>query len=258
MSPPTVLLGLIEDVDGWRGTLLWIWTLFLLLGLPLLSRPRIENPEQLPRLRLYAAIATSLWLLAFLTMVVGWLTDLRPADLGLVLPGIGDLIGWTGLAGTASCLVMGVLLLLQARLGGREPPLVTHLMPRIRRERWGFAGISLTAGICEEWIYRGFLLAVLRSWIPSLAVAVLVQGLAFGLVHGYQSRWGRVRAVTLGIVLALPVIATGSILASVLVHALLDLAAGLWWWPRLRDRLEAAPLSEPLEEGDLDSPEPVE
>jgi membrane protease YdiL (CAAX protease family) len=244
------LLALLESFEGWRGGVVGFWALFLLFALPLFGRPRLEHPERVPRMRLYAAVGLSLWLLAWLTVVAAWLGRLPAGELGLVLPRTTLLLGWTALTFVAACLVLGGLLWLQARFGGPEPPLVSHLMPRSRAERWGFLGVAVTAGICEEWLYRGFLLYVLLREIPSAPAAVLLQAVAFGLVHGYQSRWGMGRATLLGVLLAVPVLWTGSILPSVLVHALLDVAAAFWLWPRFRERLEPPPALAEEESGE--------
>jgi uncharacterized protein len=44
--------------------------------------------------------------------------------------------------------------------------------------------VALTAGVCEELIYRGYALRTLRGRGMSLWLALLLSGLAFGMMHG--------------------------------------------------------------------------
>ncbi|RBY88954.1 CPBP family intramembrane metalloprotease [Blastococcus sp. TBT05-19] len=182
------------------------------------------------------------WGLAVLALIV-WLfaTDVSAGAVGLRWPQ-----GWPGWF--TSALVVVVLLLVvastrQLRAGallemarparrpgeGRhaEPPGLSTLalLPRTDDERRLFTVVGITAGVCEEWLYRGFFLAVVTAVVggaPS-SVLVLVAGVAFGLAHAYQGRAGIVTTGVLGGVMALLYLDTGSLLLPVLLHALIDL-----------------------------------
>lgn len=99
------------------------------------------------------------------------------------------------------------------------------LLPRTGLERRLFAVVGITAGACEEWLYRGFFLAVVASLAPGLpaAVLVLVAAAAFGLAHAYQGTVGVLTTGVLGGVLAAVYLQSGSLLLPVLLHALIDL-----------------------------------
>jgi membrane protease YdiL (CAAX protease family) len=99
------------------------------------------------------------------------------------------------------------------------------LLPRTRRERHLFTVVGVTAGICEEWLYRGFFLAVVSALAgrPPAPVLVLVAAAAFGLAHAYQGPAGILTTAVLGGVLAALYLATGSLLLPVLLHAAIDL-----------------------------------
>jgi uncharacterized protein len=108
-----------------------------------------------------------------------------------------------------------------------EPP--THatlaLLPRTPGERRLFTLVGVTAGVCEEWLYRGFFLAVvaaLAGGLPTGAL-VVVAAAAFGLAHAYQGRVGIVTTGLLGGVMAAIYLQTGSLLVPVLLHAVIDL-----------------------------------
>ena len=46
--------------------------------------------------------------------------------------------------------------------------------------------LSATAGFCEEIMFRGYLQSQLKAWTGSTLIAVLGQGIIFGVAHAYQ------------------------------------------------------------------------
>jgi membrane protease YdiL (CAAX protease family) len=99
------------------------------------------------------------------------------------------------------------------------------LLPRTAGERRLFTVVGVTAGVCEEWLYRGFFLAVagaLAGGLPT-GLLVVVAAVAFGLAHAYQGRAGVVTTGVLGGVMAALYLQTGSLLLPVLLHAAIDL-----------------------------------
>jgi membrane protease YdiL (CAAX protease family) len=153
---------------------------------------------------------------------------------------------WPGPATWAAVLVVVVLVLLSTRTlrsgallhaqeaarrpgEGRHSEPAVHatlaLLPRTRRERHLFTVVGLTAGICEEWLYRGFFLAVLAALTGGLPtiVLMLLAAAAFGLAHAYQGPVGMLTTGVLGGVLAALYLQTGSLLLPVLLHAAIDL-----------------------------------
>jgi membrane protease YdiL (CAAX protease family) len=99
------------------------------------------------------------------------------------------------------------------------------LLPRTAGERRLFTVVGLTAGLCEEWLYRGFFLAVVAALTggPPTPVLVLVAAAAFGLAHAYQGAAGVLTTAVLGGVLAALYLETGSLLLPVVLHAAIDL-----------------------------------
>ncbi|KQS64870.1 CPBP family intramembrane glutamic endopeptidase [Modestobacter sp. Leaf380] len=108
-----------------------------------------------------------------------------------------------------------------------EPPVqsTVALLPRSVPERRLFALVGVTAGVCEEWLYRGFFLAVVAAVAPTLPTGglVVVAAVAFGLAHAYQGMAGVLTTGVLGGVLAALYLQTGSLLLPVLLHAVIDL-----------------------------------
>jgi len=100
---------------------------------------------------------------------------------------------------------------------------VSALLPATRRERWLFAGVAITAGICEEIVFRGFLRMYLDGLgLPLLATGV-VASLIFGLAHAYQRWQGVLQTALLGGALMGLYVASGSLVPCMVAHALVDL-----------------------------------
>ncbi|HUH14093.1 MAG TPA: CPBP family intramembrane glutamic endopeptidase, partial [Longimicrobiales bacterium] len=208
-------------------------TTFLLAILPLLVMGQAamvdEVPQGVSRRLLYRTSSVTLWVLALITVLAAGSGGMAAEDLGLTTLAPGPFLAWT-----AAALGLGVAGLFVARAAGvREGALLRWLLPRTRAERLEFVGVALTAGITEEVVFRGFLIPVLGLATSSWAAAVLVSSALFGFVHGYQGTSGAVRAGILGLILALPFLATGSLLPSMAAHALIDLVAGIWLAERL-------------------------
>jgi hypothetical protein len=185
------------------------------------------------------------WGLALVALVV-WAAApaVSAAQVGLVAPA-----HWPGVFTWAACALIVVLALLSTRalragaVAGpppealrrarpgearhAEPPGHSTLavLPRTRSERRLFALVGVTAGVCEEWLYRGFFLAVVGAGLPGLptVLLVLVAGVAFGLAHAYQGTAGILTTGVLGGVLAGVYLSTGSLLLPMLLHAAIDL-----------------------------------
>jgi membrane protease YdiL (CAAX protease family) len=108
-----------------------------------------------------------------------------------------------------------------------EPPghATLALLPRSAGERRLFTLVGVTAGVCEEWLYRGFFLAVVTAVAGPLptGVLVLVAAVAFGVAHAYQGTAGIALTGLLGGVMAALYLQTGSLLLPVLLHAAIDL-----------------------------------
>jgi len=103
------------------------------------------------------------------------------------------------------------------------------LLPHSRDEYRGFAVVAVTAGICEELLFRGYLTwyfaHVMPWWAAMVAVAV-----AFGFGHAYQGARGVLTTALLGLFLGALYWLTGSLVVPMLVHALMDLHSGDLAW----------------------------
>jgi len=102
---------------------------------------------------------------------------------------------------------------------------LANLAPQTPREDRLFDMVSITAGVCEEILYRGLLLATLVSLVGTWP-AVAITSLIFGLGHAYQGISGIAKTGLVGLVLAWFTVFSGSLYIAIVLHAVIDLTSG--------------------------------
>ncbi len=197
--------------------------------------------EPVDRLRLYRETAAIEWIALAALLGSWWLLSRDVAALGLVAPG-GSGFWWSLLA---TSLVIAVMLYSargirsiseeqRQRYVGQFGDIGLFL-PVTRSELRGFYGLSFTAGVVEEVVFRGFVLWYLTAFMPMWA-AVLLSSVAFGLGHSYQGPQGIWRTAAVGAALAVLFIACGSIWLPIIAHILFDMIQGAQAHEILRGR----------------------
>ncbi len=190
-----------------------------------------KNPDA--RRRFYLrGIATS-WIAVGVVAVIGALAGRGPASIRLTLqhlqPDATQLIvlyvGVAAFALGASLIVLWrgnerQIDRFRRQLGG-----FVAIIPRTRVERLTFALVAVTAGICEEVLYRGFGIAYVRWLHPSAgsALLVVVIGICFGIAHLYQGPRGVVLTGLIGGFFTWITLLTGTLAPAILIHVLVDL-----------------------------------
>lgn len=101
------------------------------------------------------------------------------------------------------------------------------MFPVNRTQRSVFIVVALTAGVCEEFLYRGWLLNLTGAALGSLWAGVLVSSIVFGLAHAYQGRTGIVSSGVLGVVFCGIFLFSGSLIPGQLLHTIIDVNNGL-------------------------------
>ncbi|HUP88272.1 MAG TPA: CPBP family intramembrane glutamic endopeptidase [Longimicrobiales bacterium] len=111
----------------------------------------------------------------------------------------------------------------------RNPPKqlesIAFFLPRTKAEKLWFAVMCITVGICEEVIFRGFLIQYLHA-LPfgfEWPAAVIGAAVIFGIDHGYQGWKGILATGFLALVFTVLFFASGSLLVPMLLHAVMDL-----------------------------------
>jgi membrane protease YdiL (CAAX protease family) len=108
-------------------------------------------------------------------------------------------------------------------------PHVEKVAPHTRAELGWWVATSLSAGFCEEFVFRGYLIwvfqPVLGLW-GGAALSVVV----FATAHAYQGANGILTTGVVGGLLTLVVLILGSLWPAMAVHALVDIGSGLVAW----------------------------
>jgi len=184
------------------------------------------------RLALYRTTIKEEWAVTIALVGLWFALGRSGSELGFGLP--GGLLVWGGYALTA---LIGSLLVVQMKTMMATPEnrtffrkqigKLSFLVPHTVAERSAFSRVSVTAGICEEILYRGFAIAYLMTLlgVPFWAAA-LISSVIFGLAHSYQGPTGFLRTGAVGLALATVYGLTGALWAPILLHALLDLTMG--------------------------------
>lgn len=202
---------------------------------------RIEAGAAPDRVKQYRITMLVEWLALAVLMTI-WLALGRPVvALGFAKPGgTGFYIGLLLLLAMTGYLAYAWRRASKAKTEERAHVVksfgsLRHFMPNDHRSYTNFFWLSITAGVVEEILYRGFAFWYLGQFMPAWAV-VLVSALAFGVGHSYQGVNGILRVTLIGIVFGLYYLLTGSIWLPIVAHALLDILQGAMLFEYLRER----------------------
>ena len=189
------------------------------------------------RLWLWSSTMIMLWTLVAAGVAV-WLTEARKWwPLRLVTPHGWRLWGSIGLVLTLA-ITYGRTVVRIAR--SKRPvrvkmgsPHVEKITPHTRSELGWWIALSLSAGFCEEFIFRGYLIWAFQPLLGLWGAAAL-SVVVFALAHAYQGAKGILTTGIAGSVLTLVVLISGSLLPAITLHALVDISQGLLAWLVLR------------------------
>jgi CAAX protease family protein len=213
----------------------------------------VADGDSRARTRLYLHILRFEWISAPLALIalsfdrsrlVASALQLEESDFGKWVAQTKEIGNNAMMVGLGTGLVIGLLLVSVIRLRGRKRahvatdsspstpkpwlrrliPDISTLIPTTGRERLIFSAVAISAGICEEIVFRGWLLYVLHNPIGLTGMAlVLFAATLFGLCHIYQGPTGVVATTAAGVLLTGVYVATGTLLVPIVLHALIDI-----------------------------------
>jgi uncharacterized protein len=212
---------------------------FLIVVLPLwdwYEIPRLKaSAEPRKKIRYYGKIVTALWMCALVAVLT-----IGPKTATVWQSSFGE-ISWLQPGGCGRILVEGLIVgmlvvlffpamvaLWNERLrskAGKAAKRLAFLLPSTGEERQWWWLVCLTAGICEEVVYRGFLFHYLHiaPFHLSLMWALAVSTLIFGIGHLYQGAAGAASTVVAGALFGMMYLMTGNLILPIVVHAAMDL-----------------------------------
>jgi hypothetical protein len=110
---------------------------------------------------------------------------------------------------------------------GRWSSNARFILPATFAESAAWILVSITAGFCEELVYRGYLQRQLWSLTANLPAAVVLQSLIFGLGHIYQGWKPALVTAIFGLIFGAVAAWRRSLVPGMLAHAAQDIVAGL-------------------------------
>ncbi|RHB52012.1 CPBP family intramembrane glutamic endopeptidase [Exiguobacterium sp. AM39-5BH] len=215
-------------------TIILMYLLIVQLFNARLMKPMIEA---LGRDRVYEQTVKSAWGLCLLLIALVFLFQVPLEQVGLgFAPAAGDMRAWKFFFFT-TILISGMVafyLLVKTSPALRrwlrpyyELEIERLILPRTSQEAKAWGAISWTAGVTEEFIFRGVLLYTVTFYIDvPLPWLALVGGAMFGLAHAYQGIRGILVTGIVGWGLGYLYLVMGILWPIMILHALLDLIAG--------------------------------
>jgi membrane protease YdiL (CAAX protease family) len=190
----------------------------------------VEHPQLAP---LYLSLLVAEWTLLLYT----WRAGLRPRGVRL-----GDLIGgrWSGWLAVARDVALAIAVWLvwsgmeragELWLAGSGARAIDLYLPRRPAEVVLWVTLSLSAGFCEEIVFRGYLQCQLAAATRSRLSGLVLQAVLFGVSHGYQGLAAAVRITAFGLLYGGLALWRKSLRPGIAAHAWTDVWSG---WLSLR------------------------
>src|SRR5215470_5528377 len=215
------------------------WLIFFALGvlLPWRGRARMKKLLAMPhvssleRLVLYASTIAFQWLAVALVGWRVWAHGYTAPQLGLLFHDQTRLL----IAGLVGAGIIGGLQWLNLRRVSRIPvesrgpvqAIAERILPQSAVELLPYFALAITAGLCEEFLYRGFAMAALARAGLGAWLVVFISSLLFGLAHSYQGRGGIVMTFLVGLLLGASRLTYNSLVPAIFWHSAVDIVAGV-------------------------------
>jgi uncharacterized protein len=199
-----------------------------------------RSPSSAGKIRYYKTLCSWLWIGSFVALLVlGWRVLFTIDPTAAEIPWLLDhewvryLVIAILIAVFVVIVLLPVAIVVRKKLKNQLRKYATadaiksldYFFPRTWTERRWFAFLCITAGICEETLYRGFLLHYLHV-LPlalDLTLALAIASVIFGLAHVYAGVSGVLGSTLFGFLMGLLFILTGNLLLPMIFHAALDL-----------------------------------
>lgn len=183
-----------------------------------------DNPDKLSEA--YKSIFVMQWGMCLPVVIMLGLKEGGFASMGLHF--LTDPLSVAGLIGITllSIQLVKILPFPEKRLikAKRKLKEVLFILPKnLQEHKWSII-ISITAGVCEEILFRGLFFELLNQYMPAV-YAILVVNILFGLGHAGTKLKNMLSTSGLGILWSIIYYYTGSLWVPILMHILVDIYA---------------------------------
>jgi membrane protease YdiL (CAAX protease family) len=218
----------------WHTAVLVTLFLALALGGAFFQRRARANPGTLQQHPQVAMLYVSLIAMEWGLFVYVWRGGLRRTGTTL-----SEVIGgqWRNakdvlLDAALAAGLWGVWMLLQMGwdrwLGPEHAASIQTFLPRRALEIVLWIGVSISAGICEEFVFRGYFQKQFEALTHRVWVALLLQAVLFGVSHGYQGIEACVKIAVFGALYGLLALWRKSLRPGMMAHAGSDILSGIF------------------------------
>lgn len=111
--------------------------------------------------------------------------------------------------------------------GGGDDSATQFILPHGNVEMALWVVLSITAGFCEEAVYRGYLQRQFMAWTRNVPAGILLSAAAFGVSHSYQGFRHAFNIGLLGVMGGMLAYWRKSVRPGMISHALQDVLGGL-------------------------------
>jgi membrane protease YdiL (CAAX protease family) len=204
---------------------------FLLVGWPLLgyvilgqSKPEMGFSGMDPVSQIYLPTIVIEWFIFFVVFLVLKRGEEDLSSVGFSKFNLANLGIGLGFLLVANIVLFGLAHILQL-FHLTVPKEIAFILPRTKTERIFWILLSITAGICEEIGFRGYVLTKLNLFLNNWYLTVAISSICFGLGHFYQGVGGIILTATYGLLFCLLFIWRKSLVPGIFAHSLQDLTA---------------------------------
>jgi hypothetical protein len=209
----------------------WVFTFVLAVVFPILDYVLYRRLKS--TLQIYAWNILALWSLSAACVWIARMNQLALSDLGEQTGNPFRTLVVCAIVAALFLLLIGIQKAQKKKVSPErlEKALegVNRLMPKNSTERWVWVGASISAGVCEEFLYRGWLLSLLAAALRSTWLGLLISSILFGFAHAYQGRKAIFGAGVGGVIFGVVFVLSGSLIPGQLLHTAIDLNSGLMW-----------------------------
>jgi uncharacterized protein len=105
---------------------------------------------------------------------------------------------------------------------------IQTFLPRRGLEIALWIGVAISAGFCEELVFRGYFQKQFEVFTHSRWIALLLQAVLFGVSHGYQGIEACVKIACFGALYGAVALWRGSLRPGIMAHASGDILSGIF------------------------------
>lgn len=221
--------------SGWHLILMLLIQFALLAwGFHLQSRPGADSvfPQNRNILPLYVSVIVLEW-----ALVAAVWRGVKSRGINLWELAGGRWSSWKDAArDIAICIPFlliweGAAWLLHRLMGPIEAKSIATMLPRGGLEVVLWIAVSISAGVCEELVFRGYFQKQFAAYTRSVTAAVLLQGIVFGMGHAYQGFKQVIIISILGMLYGALAAWRRNLRANMIAHAWTDIWSG--WLSRV-------------------------